>query len=331
MKTNRLTDQEREHFEEEGFILKRGLLDVARDIRPVCQEYAGALNLLAHELYEAGEIKSTYEGLSFSDRMIACYRDSGRVLSQHFDCSLPQAGTTADSPIWVGPEVFNSLRNETVLDIVEDLIGPEVYSNPVQHIRIKPPQSVLPESRVDPKSGAKGGFDAGVTPWHQDNGVVLAEADETNMLTVWYPLTRATIEMGCLKIIPKSHKAGILHHCQTVSGLAVPDPMLDLANAISVPMEPGDALFLNRRTCHSSLPNVSNEVRISFDIRYNPTGQPTGRHVFPGFVARSRKNPDSELRDPEAWAQSWYDARLRLAVKNLKHYNRWRVNDGVCA
>ena len=328
---NRLTKIERQHFEDEGFVLVRGLLDVERDIQPVFEEYARVLDRLAHELYAAGEIPSRYEELSFSDRMIACYRDSKRVLSQHFDCSLPQAGTTASSPIWVGPEVFRALRNETLLDVVEDLIGPEIFSNPVQHIRIKPPQHVLPDDRMDPKTGSKGGFDAGVTPWHQDNGVVLPEADETNMLTVWWPLTRATLENGCLQIIPRSHKAGILHHCATVSGLAIPDPMLDLDHALSVPMEPGDVLFLHRRTCHASLPNVSEEVRISFDIRYNPIGQSTGREIFPGFVARSRSHPRNELRDPEVWAQSWYDTRAKLAGKNIPYYNRWRVNDGVCS
>ncbi|MFT5366260.1 MAG: phytanoyl-CoA hydroxylase [Candidatus Latescibacterota bacterium] len=331
MAMNRLTEEEYQHFQDEGYVLVRGLLDQDQDIKPVLHEYGDVLDRLAHELYDAGEIKSVYDDLGFGDRMIACYRDSGRVLSSHFDCSLPQASTKEDSPIWVGPEVFGALRNETLLDVVEDLIGPEVFSNPVQHIRIKPPQDVLPDSRVDPKTGTKGGFDAGVTPWHQDNGVVLPEADETNMLTVWWPLTPATLQNGCLKIIPRSHKKGILHHCRTVSGLAVPDPMLDLDRAFPVPMNPGDVLFLHRRTCHSSLPNVSDEVRISFDIRYNPTGQATGRSVFPGFVARSRSNPDSELRDPEAWAQSWYDARVRLAVENITHYNRWLENDGVCA
>lgn len=328
---NRLTKKECQQFEEDGFVLVRGLLDPAEDIQPVMDEYAQVLDQLAEELFEAGEIQSLYKDLNFSDRMIACYRDSGRVLSQYFDCSLPQAGTTASSPIWVGPAVFHALRNAKLLDVVEDLIGSEIYSNPVQHIRIKPPQHVLPDDRIDPKTGSKGGFDAGVTPWHQDNGVVLPEADETNMLTVWWPLTRATLENGCLKIIPGSHKAGIKHHCRTVSGLAIPDPMLDLADERCVPMEPGDVLFLHRRTCHASLPNVSNEVRISFDIRYNPVGQPTGRDIFPGFVARSRSNPDRELRDAEAWAQSWYETREHLAVENIPYYNRWRENDGVCA
>jgi hypothetical protein len=29
-------------------------------------------------------------------------------------------------------------------------------------------------------------------------------------------------------------------------------------------------------------------------------------------VARSRENPDSELRDPKAWAAMWEDARRRI-------------------
>ena len=72
-------------------------------------------------------------------------------------------------------------------------------------------------------------------------------------------------------------------------------------------------------------------MRISFDLRYNPTGQPTGRPLFPGFVARSRKDPSRELRDPEAWAQLWYDARKDLSDRDLPPFNRWRSGDPVCA
>jgi len=328
---NILTTADLEHFEKEGYLLVRQLLDWERDLEPVFSEYCEVLDRLARDLHAAGEIASTYEELDFSDRVIACYRDTGRVLAQHFDCSLPQAATQANSPIWVGPEVFRTLRNETLLDAVEDLIGPEIYSNPVQHIRIKPPQSVLTGDLTDPKTGTKGGFDSGVTPWHQDNGVVLPNADKTDAVTVWFPLTRATVPNGCLRIIPRSHRSGILNHCRTTSGLTVPEPLLNLDAAMPVPMDPGDVLFLHRRTCHSALPNVSEEVRVSLDLRYNPVGQSTGREVFPGFVARSRANPESERHDPEAWARSWYDARELLAIKNLEYYNRWRENDGVCA
>jgi hypothetical protein len=327
---NTLTEKQRTHFAEEGYILIQNLLNVEQDIRPVFDEYTEVLNQLAHQLHQQGEIALTYNDLPFGKRLVAVYRDSGQVHSQYFDCSLPQ-GTQADSPIWVGPQVFYALRNHKVLDVLEDLIGPEVFSNPVQHIRIKPPQDVIPNPTTDPLTGFISGFDVGATPWHQDNGVVLPEADETDMITVWLPLTEAAVENGCLQIIPRSHKAGLLHHCSTPFGHRIKNEWLDLDNQLACPMSPGDVLFLHRRTCHSSLPNLSDDVRISFDLRYNPTGQSTGRDVYPGFVARSRSQPATEQHDPTAWAQDWYDTRARLAIKNIPTYNRWGSNDPLCA
>ena len=76
-------------------------------------------------------------------------------------------------------------------------------------------------------------------------------------------------------------------------------------------MQRGDVLFLTKLTLHASHANNSDAVRWSLDLRYNPIGQPTGRGAFPGFVARSRRQPETELRDPAEWAQLWYDARYR--------------------
>ena len=99
-----------------------------------------------------------------------------------------------------------------------------------------------------------------------------------------------------------------------------------------MPMQPGDVLFLTSRTIHGSLSNNSDDVRWSFDLRYNPIGQPTGRGAFPGFVARSSVDPTSELRDPAEWEALWRQARDRLAVEQVKGpFNRWDPNDPVCA
>ncbi len=57
---------------------------------------------------------------------------------------------------------------------------------------------------------------------------------------------------------------------------------------------------MHKHTIHGSPPNVSDRIRWSLDLRSNPIGQPIGRPEFPGFVARSRLDPESELRDPEA-------------------------------
>jgi hypothetical protein len=89
---------------------------------------------------------------------------------------------------------------------------------------------------------------------------------------------------------------------------------------------------MHRRTMHSSLPNRSDRVRWSFDLRYNPIGQPTGRPAFPGFVARSRREPSSELRDPNGWTELWHAARRRLAeAETAPKFNRWTADAPVCA
>ena len=195
----------------------------------------------------------------------------------------------------------------------------------MQHVRIKPPEHLTP---VNPDTGR---IQLGITPWHQDNGVVLPEADETDMLTVWFPLTDASIKHGCLEVVPRSHRQGLLHHCPGDWGLEIPDRFLQRKAAVPMPMKRGDVLFLNRLTCHSALPNKSDEIRWSFDLRYNPVGQATGRGAFPGFVARSKAHPETELRDPEIWAQMWRDTRSRMAHSEDNPFNRWSKDDPVCA
>ena len=96
-------------------------------------------------------------------------------------------------------------------------------------------------------------------------------------------------------------------------------------------MRAGDVLFMHRRTVHSPLPNVSEEIRWSMDLRYQPDGQPRGRSAFPGFAARSRALPESELHDADAWLESWRETRDRLAAAADPAFNRWSSNDPACA
>ena len=83
-------------------------------------------------------------------------------------------------------------------------------------------------------------------------------------------------------------------------------------------MDSGDVLFMSKGTKHASLVNVSDGVRFSFDLRYNPTGQPTGRPWFPGFVARSRSNPETEVRDFDEWDRLWREAQAALEAVDYK-------------
>ena len=328
-----LTEQQVEGFYKYGFLKVDGVLDPEEYLDPIIDEYSGVLDRLADELYDKGEINSRYEDLPFGDRVTAIYAETGKQFSGYFDICLPFMGVTEETPFWTGQAVLNAITAEPLLDAVESFIGPEIYSNPVQHVRIKPPEQYLPKD-------ADGNPVIGATVWHQDRGTVTADADETDMITAWFSLTDAAIEQGPLKIVPQSHDSGLLTHCLSYKGKktdrVIPERLFDIDSTIPMPTKRGDVIFLHRQTVHGSLANVSDKIRWSFDLRYNPIGQPTGRGAFPGFVARSRKNPESELRDADTWTDMWRKARTKMASVNQGDmsdvpFGRWTEGHPDCA
>ena len=332
-----LTRRELDHFESEGYVVVKGVIDPAKTLDPIIAEYATVLDSLADALYAKGEISSRYEDLDFGARYIQICLETEKVYSNYFDFSLPFHNVQPDSPFWAGPAIFHALTDSDLLDAVESLIGPEIYSNPVQHVRIKPPEGLLPKNQF-------GNPILGATHWHQDHGVVTEEADETQMLTVWFSLEDTPIEKGPLMIVPRSHRNGLLPHCanymdnapQFAGGTQIPEKLFDADRAIPLPVDRGDVVFVHKQTVHGSYPNISDEVRWSFDLRYNPTDQPTGRIAFPGFIARSRRDPSSEFRDPEQWNRLWLETRATMATINQNGqtnvpFRRTDIAHSLCA
>ena len=323
-----LAESQVSEFRDRGFLLAKGLLRPA-DFAPLMREYEGALADLCAELTQSGELSRDHAGLPFARRYLAVCRETGRLFTQRFNFVLPRADIRPDSPIWLGPAVFGALTHPRILDAVESLMGPEIAVSPVGNVRIKPPERLIPES-----SGERSRGIAGATPWHQDNGVVTEDADETEMITAWFPLTDASAEAGCLQVLPGSHRGGMVCHCPDSAGeLGIPKKLLPAEEPVPLPMKPGDVLFLHRRLLHASLPNTGETVRWSFDLRYIPVGSPSGREAFPCFTARSRANPQSEVRDPAEWRKLWLDARSRLSAGEgfPEKWNRWSAEAEMCA
>ena len=103
------------------------------------------------------------------------------------------------------------------------------------------------------------------------------------------------------------------------------------AQAKPLPVGAGGAVLFHPLTIHGSLSNRSQGVRWSFDIRYNVTGEPTGRPMFPSFVARSASAPETELREPAEWRRMWENARSRLAQQETTTIHRWSPDAAHCA
>ena len=311
-----------DQFEQEGYLVVPAVLDHELFIAPVLAEYEVVLDELCRRLYADGQINGPLKELAFPERAVEICRQTGTVWWQEFDIALPPK-VLQDTPIHTGPAVFRLLTAPPLLDVVESIVGDEILSNPVQHVRLMIPDAV---------SRTAAGRDAGVppvTPWHQDQGVLTAEADETPLLTVWSPLVDVPVERGPLQVVPRSHNEGLITHC-AVHGLSIPEALLP-GKPIPVPMRAGDVLLLHRCTAHAALPNLTDEIRWSFDLRYQPVGYPTGREAFPSFVARSSANPGNVLTDSADYAAAWFAARDRLAEKQEADFYRWDTTDPACA
>ncbi len=322
-----------DRFEEQGYAVAEGILDPVEDIGPIVAEYEALLDSMAEQWHAEGRLSSSFGELPFAERLTQVLAE-GMPVFPGFDISLPpiSADSGEETPVHLGAAVFNRLlRNPRLLDAIESFIGPEIYCNPVQHVRIKPPERLVPEAMRHSLVAA--------VDWHQDAGVVEADADDTDLLSAWVAITDATTENSCMVMIPGSHRADVALHCLTYerqgfagsAQLTIPQEYRGPNQPTPVPMRAGDVLFFHRMTMHSSLPNVSNGIRWSFDLRYNPLGQHSGRPWFPGFIARSRAHPETELTDPAEWARLWHDAHAALAGGGTPAFNRWKDDDPRCA
>jgi hypothetical protein len=319
---------DRERFEHEGYLPVDDVFDPVADLDPVVQEYAAQLDELTADWRARGLIASTYADLPFSERFAHVLNDIGPDGYRPFDITL-SGPITADSPMHTGPAVFDLITHPRLLDVVEQLIGPEILSNPIQHVRIKPPEQLLNQRFHDRNTMVS------ATEWHQDQGVATVDVDATDMLTVWFPVFDTTTENGCLCVVPRSHQRGLLLHCPSKPGqvfdLRIPE-VIRGSSGLPLEMKRGSVLFMHRLTMHSSLHNRSNGVRWSFDLRYQPVGQPTGRDWLPAFVARSRKQPAREIHDWHQWAELWWESRRHVAANpGAVKPRRWTGTETECA
>ena len=315
-------------FHDLGYAVIEDVFDPLTDFLPLRSGYSELLDREAARMLESGEISTYDRTMSFEQRFIQLVRQCEDLDWTPYDITFTLYGlNVSDSrPIYLGKPVFDMLRHPAILDLVEQIIGPEIYVNPVQHVRIKPPASGLRVTRKNSIVNEAQG-------WHQDLSVLKEDADYTDLITVWVAITDASEEMGCLKVVPESHRRDLLPHCPVdLLGPVIPDEYVTADLALPLPVKAGSVILMHRRTIHGSLQNVSERLRWSLDLRYQPTGQPTGRDIFPGFIARSRSDPAGELQDHQVWQQTWAEARDRLIDHdNSTLIRSWSADAPWCA
>ncbi len=147
------------------------------------------------------------------------------------------------------------IRDPRVLDPVEQLIGPDILCwNTIFWIK---------------EAGAKS-----YISWHQDMTYWGLSSDR--VVTAWLALSEASIESGCMRVMPGTHRGADLPHADRYDG----DNMLtrgqeitagvDDDTAVHMPLKLGEMSIHNYRLAHASGPNRSDDRRIGISMHFMP-------------------------------------------------------------
>lgn len=168
--------------------------------------------------------------------------------------------------------VWDLSTHQRLLDCLEQLLGPDI---------------LLKSTRVFYKHAKSASY----VGWHQDG--ITERLEDGRAPAVWLGLTAATVENGCLRVVPRSHRLGLLRHESS------PDlpPLPDAAPAAQVPswsgaygdelsgritrvptdvnsrfdlvMRPGEMSIHHPVILHGSNANVSTAPRIGLSASYS--------------------------------------------------------------
>lgn len=272
-----LTPDQLAFYRTEGYLLVEDVVAPSAFDRLIA-EIGEIVDAAARQAHAAGELSDLHADLPFAQRLVhihAQLADPDPLLRQ-VNGKLKTEG------------MFAVLTHPALLDIVESVIGPEILAHPQFNLRAKLPNQ-----------------DATVVPWHQDLGYLQPDAEETFMVNFWIPLVDATAENGCMEVIARSHRAPLIGHEHGLGPGAnfkgITEQYLPPGEQVSCPVNVGGVLLIQHKTIHRSIPNHSDHIRWSLDLRYSDPAQPSGRDGVPGFIARSRANPASVARSLEDW------------------------------
>jgi phytanoyl-CoA hydroxylase len=236
------TREEKQFFEEQGYLVVRGLLTNAE--LEACNEEIHRLHRLAVDLEESsGEDLDCFQREPFE---ADANQGDLPVLRK-----IEQTGKFS--------EVFKELAaHPALIRVIRALLGNDL---------------LLFRSTLMLKPA----FHGSAHGLHQDSAYW--PMDPPTLVTVSIALSDATPENGCIQVIPKSHLWGMQEWgdiARDQDAELTERKDVDLSNQIEVPLEAGDALLFHSLLVHGSGPNRSANPRHTALYAYFP---PTVHYV----------------------------------------------------
>lgn len=183
--------------------------------------------------------------------------------------------TRIDGPHLFFPWAWELATHPLLLDVMERLLGPNI---------------LLKSTRLFYKHPRSRSF----VGWHQDG--ITERLEDAQVPAVWLGLTAATAENGCLRVVPRSHRLGLIPHedlpdpdnltSQGATARAVIDSPMDIA------MRAGEMSLHHPLVLHASNPNHSDGARIGFSATYSGSALSASRTSVAWVRGRGEKHRD---------------------------------------
>ncbi|XP_035696730.1 uncharacterized protein LOC118430127 [Branchiostoma floridae] len=297
-KDGQLTDEQLKLFYDEGFVVVRDFF-TPEELQPVRDAIAYLMDDLADRMFQAGLIKNKHENANLFERLILLEKEyPGISVILHKTPKLPQG--------------FRDLwAHDRLLNVMEQLVGPEIAGHPNWNLRPKTPQNQqMDVPWASSENLASHLLDHRKIPSYinlSDNAYFAPELLGTFVGTAWIPFLDVNAENGCMQMVKYGHRKGVTakHVCCMGGTWYVEMAEGELKNTlgcdpdkdvVTCEINYGSVIFFNNATPHRSLPNISREVRWSLDLRWMDPAKPVGIWGLKDCLPmRSAKNPGLKI------------------------------------
>ena len=181
------------------------------------------------------------------ERIVSQLQESGEYINARWGSELTKDIEHSDTQVIhthnvqsFSAEMMGMIQNKKLLDAVEELIGPDIILHHTK-LFLKPP-------------GNGSAF-----PLHQDWSYFPTE--KNSMIAAVIHLTESDEEMGCMRIVPGSHRLGQIEKSDGHSFVKGVHDRYQLEDAEPIIVNPGDIVFFHCCSLHGSMPNVSKRPR----------------------------------------------------------------------